>query len=152
MIRKLALTGVAIAMVLGAGPALAQAQKYRVLLASPKIVAFANEPAGPPEARTVTSFIMTAEPIEGVDVTLLRWTVNCTSQMLTQDGGVAYLGTTRLRDMASETPNGPEASSSRPLFALVANYACNGERRSAENAVFPGEDAARAYGRKQFGQ
>lgn len=152
MLRKLTLAAVAIGSVLSAGPALAQAQKWHVLMGSDTFAVFASESTGPENARVLTSFIMTAEAINGIDASAFGWTVNCTDKTLLNTSSTAYTGATGQRAMATDTPDGPRPFSARPLFGLVSDYACGGARRSTDATVLPSQNAARAYGLTLFGK
>lgn len=150
MIRKLGLAAAA-AVAMWAMPAAAQTGPWKIVAAVPAIAIFAGDVTGPPDARDVYIFIMLPEAVGGVDNSVNHWTVDCTAKTSNDHGGISYLGTNKVGELAPVTPNGPEPFA-EGLTSLVGDYVCSGKRLSEDNRVVVDLKSARALGRAVFGQ
>lgn len=125
------------------------APEWILLDTQPGIVVFVSDPIeGARDARRVETLIVITEPVEGLDIEITRWQVDCGAMTILDRGGVGYLGTVRVRDMPSHTPDGPVDADSGSGKRKIAAYVCDGKRESRDDARFGDSDAAIAYARK----
>lgn len=112
-------------------------------------VLISDEVAGN-EIRTLSTYLVFAQPRSGVDGLLTRYEVNCETERLKDLGSVAYAGTEARGNVASQTGGQPIQIESGTLFEAISTYACTRRLPTSDRRIVTGRAAAVEYARTRM--
>lgn len=122
---------VMLAAALVPGPAQAQDAARKLMFSGRDLAVFVPETmTGLPNHRTVELMMVFNDLVDGGDVHLNPWVVDCTTMSAQALDGRAFLGTQFLHQTDLETPMKPTEPGS--FERAIADYACTGVRYSTD--------------------